>query len=186
LRRLLTAFGVLIAVVVLAAGVLLTYHEYFAHPALSDVPAIDQDGRPARLSDFRGRWVLVFFGYTHCPDVCPNALSGMASAFRELGPRAEKVQGLLVTVDPGRDKPATLKKYVSYFDSRLAAFYLPEPELARFAGPFGAQYARPDKEGHVDHSAYFYLVNPRGVLGKEPLAPPLSAADLEAAMRSGG
>lgn len=76
----------------------------------------DHDGKPRRLEDFRGKVVVLFFGYTHCPDVCPTTLSDMAQALRLLTPeQARRVQVLFVTVDPQRDTPAMLKGFVTYF-----------------------------------------------------------------------
>ena len=79
----------------------------------------DQDGKPRTLADFKGKAVVVFFGYTHCPDVCPTTLSDMAAAMKALGPDADRVQVIFITLDPERDKPELLKSYVPSFDPRF-------------------------------------------------------------------
>lgn len=86
----------------------------------ADFRLIDQDGRPATLASYRGRPVLVFFGYTHCPDYCPLTLDRLSRAVRELGAKAGGAQVLLVTLDPANDTPAALKAYVARFGGRVA------------------------------------------------------------------
>jgi protein SCO1/2 len=80
---------------------------------------VDHDGRPRRDTDFRGRHLLVYFGYTSCPDLCPLGLDTIAQALDLLGPRADAVQPVFVTVDPARDTPEVLREYVASFDARL-------------------------------------------------------------------
>jgi len=78
------------------------------------------DGRSVTEQTYRGKWLIVFFGYTFCPDVCPTTLLEIAGALAKLGPRAEAVQGLFVTIDPKRDTPEILGAYVKSFDPRIA------------------------------------------------------------------
>jgi len=85
-------------------------------PAATDFTLTDQDGRPYTLSAHRGHAIALFFGYTHCPDVCPTTLAALARAKRKLGPAGETFDVVFVTVDPARDDPATLKRYVHLFD----------------------------------------------------------------------
>src|SRR5690349_13249116 len=79
----------------------------------------DADGKPVTSDDFPGKWLLVYFGYIHCADQCPTALSAMIEALTEIGPAAEHIQPLFVTVDPGRDRGAALKDFTAAFDKRL-------------------------------------------------------------------
>ena len=81
----------------------------------------DHHGKLRRLEDFRGKAVVMFFGFTHCPDVCPTTLADMAQAMRQLGADADRVQVLFVTVDPERDTQEALARYVTAFDPRLRA-----------------------------------------------------------------
>src|SRR5918994_5992041 len=82
---------------------------------------IDQNGRTVTEQDLKGKPFLVFFGFTHCPDVCPTALFEISEVFRKLGPDADRAAGLFITVDPERDTPAALKNYMSSFDPHLRA-----------------------------------------------------------------
>src|SRR2546429_7696560 len=79
----------------------------------------DAEGKPRTLADFRGKAVVVFFGYTQCPDVCPTTLAALAEAMKQLGPEADRVQVLFITVDPDRDTSDLLSKYVPAFDRRF-------------------------------------------------------------------
>ena len=126
------------------------------------------DGRPRSLADFRGKAVVVFFGYTHCPDVCPTTLSELSQAMRDMGPLADQVQVLFVSVDPQRDTPELLHSYVTGFDRRFAALTGSAEAIARtaraykvvyqqVAGPVPADYT-------IDHSAGAYLYDPAGSL----------------------
>ena len=126
------------------------------------------DGRPHSLTDFRGKAVVVFFGYTHCPDVCPTTLSELSQAMRDMGPLADQVQVLFVSVYPQRDTPELLHSYVTGFDRRFAALTGSAEAIARtaraykvvyqqVAGPVPADYT-------IDHSAGAYLYDPAGSL----------------------
>ena len=80
---------------------------------------VDADGRTVRSTDFAGKWLLVYFGYTHCTDLCPTGLSVLANALDQIGPAAEHVQPLFITVDPERDKGPLLRTFTQSFDKRL-------------------------------------------------------------------
>ena len=124
----------------------------------------DQDGRRRRLSDFHGKVVLIFFGYTRCPDVCPTTLLRMARVMTLLGPEADKVQVLWVTVDPKRDTAEILRNYVPAFNPRFIALRnSPEKTLA-LARKFKVSFSILNYQGTilVDHSAYGYLIDPSG------------------------
>jgi len=127
----------------------------------------DHDGKPRTLADFRGKVVTVFFGFTHCPDVCPVTLAEMAQVVRELGPDGSRVQVLFVTVDPERDSQQVLKQYVPSFNPTFVGLYGDAEATARVAKEFKIYYRKqPAKDGHysVDHSAGTYIIDPQGRL----------------------
>jgi protein SCO1/2 len=127
----------------------------------------DHEGKPRTLADFHGKVVTVFFGFTHCPDVCPVTLAEMAQVVRELGPDGSRVQVLFVTVDPERDTQQLLKQYVPSFNPAFLGLYGDAEATARVAKEFKIYYRKqPAKDGHysVDHSAGTYILDPQGRL----------------------
>jgi len=128
----------------------------------------DPQGNTRRLADFRGKAVAVFFGYTHCPDVCPTTLAALAEAMKALGPDADRVQVLFVTVDPERDTPALLAQYVPAFDPRFLGLYGDAEATARTAREFKIIYQKvPGSSAGtytMDHSAGTYVFDPQGRL----------------------
>jgi len=129
---------------------------------------VDHHGKPRRLEDWRGKAVVLFFGFTHCPDVCPTTLADMAQVMRELGPLADRVQVLFVTVDPERDTQAALAKYVPAFDARFVGLRGSEEATRAVAKEFKIYFEkRPGRtpgEYSVDHSAQSYVIDPQGRL----------------------
>lgn len=126
----------------------------------------DTSGRVRHLEDFRGKAVVLFFGFTHCPDVCPTTLADLAGVMKTLGPDADRVQMLFVTVDPERDTPETLAKYVGAFDPRFIALRGDLPATQRVAKEFKIYFEK-RKQGDtytVDHSAQSYVIDPQGRL----------------------
>jgi len=126
----------------------------------------DQAGRPRRLEDWRGKVVVLFFGFTHCPDVCPTTLADLSQVMKQLGPDAERVQVLFVTVDPERDTPEVLGKYVGAFDSRFLGLYGDAAATQRAAREFKVFYEK-RKTGDsysVDHSGHTYVIDQQGKL----------------------
>ncbi len=127
----------------------------------------DHNGRAVTLESFKGKVVVLFFGYTHCPDVCPTTLSDIASAFK-LMPEGvpDKVQVLFVTVDPERDTPEMLKAYVPYFHPTFLGLHGSAAQVAQSAKEFRVIYRRhvePGAEGYlVDHSAGSYVLDSQG------------------------
>ncbi|MCU7935737.1 MAG: SCO family protein [Candidatus Thiodiazotropha sp. (ex Dulcina madagascariensis)] len=124
---------------------------------------------PVRLSDFHGKVVLLYFGYTWCPDICPTNLAMMSAALNEM--RAEElagVQGIFISVDPRRDTPQRLKEYVEYFHPQLLGVTGSTAEIAATAGHYGAAYrpVKEDVEGQyaVDHTADTYIIDRQGKL----------------------
>lgn len=127
----------------------------------------DHNGRARTLADFRGKVVTVFFGFTHCPDVCPTTLAEMAQVMGELGADAEKVQVLFITVDPERDTPELLRRYVPSFHASFLGLHGDADATARTAKDFKVFYqkqALPDGGYSVDHSAGTYIFDRAGRL----------------------
>lgn len=126
----------------------------------------DTSGRVRHLEDFRGKAVVLFFGFTHCPDVCPTTLADLATVMKTLGPDAERVQVLFITVDPERDTPGELAKYVGAFDPRFLALRGDLAATQRVAKDFKIYFEK-RKQGDsytVDHSAQSYVIDPQGRL----------------------
>jgi protein SCO1/2 len=126
----------------------------------------DQTGKLRRLEDFRGKAVVLFFGFTQCPDVCPTTLTEVAGALRKLGADADRVQVLFVTVDPERDTPEVLGKYVTSFDPRFLGLRGDLPATQKVAKEFKVYFEK-RKLGDtytMDHSGQSYVLDPRGRL----------------------
>lgn len=133
-----------------------------------DFRLTDHNGTERALADFRGKVVTLFFGYTHCPDVCPTTLSDMAKALKELGPDAQRVQVLFVTVDPKRDTPELLKGYVPAFNPTFLGLYGDAVATAKVTKDFKIYAAeRPGSTPEsytVDHSAQSMVFDTKGRL----------------------
>lgn len=133
-----------------------------------DFSLIDHHGKARTLADFRGKAVVVFFGYTQCPDFCPTTLSELAAAMKMLGPDASRVQVLFVTVDPARDTQDVLAHYVPAFDPSFLGLYGDDKATSEVAREFKIIYQKqPGREPGsytVDHSAGTYLFDPQGRL----------------------
>lgn len=144
-------------------GVDLTGAEY-----ARDLPLPDHNGQPRHLKDFAGKVVVVFFGFTQCPDVCPTSMVELAEVKRSLGPDGDRLQGLFVTVDPERDTPEVLKAYMANFDPTFLALRGTPEQLAAVAKDFKIYYKKvPGKTPTsytMDHSAGSYLYDPAGRL----------------------
>ncbi|MFC4159482.1 SCO family protein [Chitinimonas lacunae] len=128
----------------------------------------DHHGKPRSLADFRGKVVVLFFGYTHCPDVCPTTMSELASAMKQLGPQAREVQVLFVSVDPERDPPELLARYVPAFDPSFIGLTGSPAEVKSVADRFKIVYQKvngsDEKNYTVDHSAGSYIFDKTGKL----------------------
>lgn len=131
-----------------------------------DFSLTDHDGKRRSLADFRGKVVVVFFGFTHCPDVCPTTLAELAGAMKKLGSESDRVQVLLVTVDPERDTAAVLKPYVTAFDPRFLGLRGSAEETAAVAKEFKVIYEKSggakDNNYTMDHSAGSYVFDQAG------------------------
>jgi protein SCO1 len=126
----------------------------------------DHTGKPRRLEDFRGKAVVLFFGFTHCPDICPTTLAEISNSIKQLGPDADRVQVLMVSVDPERDTPDALAKYVSAFDPRFLGLRGDLQATRRVAQEFKIYFEK-RKQGEsyaVDHSGQSYVIDPQGRL----------------------
>jgi len=128
----------------------------------------DPDGKQRTLADFRGKAVVVFFGYTQCPDVCPTTLAALAEAMKQLGPDADRVQVLFITVDPDRDTADLLSKYVPAFDRRFLGLRGNAQETERTAKEFKILYQKQPGTSSgsytMDHSAGTFIFDPQGRL----------------------
>jgi cytochrome oxidase Cu insertion factor (SCO1/SenC/PrrC family) len=126
----------------------------------------DHGGRRRTDADFRGKLLLIYFGYTHCPDVCPTELQAMSLALDMLGTTGEAVQPLFITVDPARDTPSHLADYVSSFHPRLVALTGEDSAIRKVALAYKVYFARSSPaEGDdytVDHTGFIYLVGTDG------------------------
>jgi protein SCO1 len=127
------------------------------------------DGTAVTDQNYRGKWLVIYFGFTYCPDVCPTALMEIASALNALGPLAHMVQVVFITVDPQRDTSAVLNDYLRSFDPRFIGLTGTHVQVAAAAKAFHVFYERNDtNDGSYlyDHSAYIYLVDPEGRFAK--------------------
>ncbi len=126
---------------------------------------IDQDGQPFSDKDLKGKFFLVFFGFTHCPDVCPTTLLEVSDILRNLGPQADQTAALFITVDPERDTPAVLKDYLANFDPRIRGLSGDAAALAAVAKAYKVYYKKVPLEGGdytMDHTAIVYLMDRDG------------------------
>ena len=166
LPGLVLAAAALVAVVIVGAVV------FWASPG--GTPSIggpftlqDGDGRTVSDRDFRGRWMLVYFGYTFCPDVCPTTLNQVAEAMDKLGPKADGVAPVFITVDPARDTPSVVKQYAAAFTPRLVGLTGTPDAIAAVAREYRVYYAvhrtgAGPGDYTMDHSSILYLVDPAG------------------------
>jgi protein SCO1/2 len=126
---------------------------------------IDHDGKPRTNEDFRGKLLLVYFGFTYCPDVCPADLQNIGLALDQLGAAGEQIQPLFITVDPERDTPEHLKDYVPMFHPRLIGLTGSAAAIHAAAAAYRAYYAKIPLKGDdytVDHSSFIYVVGADG------------------------
>jgi cytochrome oxidase Cu insertion factor (SCO1/SenC/PrrC family) len=127
----------------------------------------DQDGKRVTDQDFRGKYMLIFFGYTYCPDFCPSELQVMSAALDELGSEGDKIQPIFITIDPARDDAATLKVYVGNFHPRMIGLTGSDADIAAVAKEYRVYYAKAkgyeDKPDYLmDHSTIVYFMGPDG------------------------
>ena len=169
--RLLLVLAAFVAGLLLCFSVVLLVTDRVGAP-IAAAPAIggafkltDQNGKTITDTDLKGHPFLVFFGFTHCPDVCPTALADISDIFDKLGPDADNVNALFVTVDPERDTPQALKDYLSSFNPRLIGVGGDADALAAVAKAYRVYYKKvPLKDGDytMDHTAIVYLMDKNG------------------------
>ena len=133
-----------------------------------DFSLTDHTGKPRTMADFRGKLVFVFFGYTHCPDICPTTLSDMAGIMKSLGSDADKLQVLFITLDPERDTPEVMAGYVPAFHPGFLGLYGDRPATEKVARDFKIFQQRvpgPDGKSYtIDHTAASYVFDTQGRL----------------------
>jgi protein SCO1/2 len=126
---------------------------------------VDQNGKTVTDADLKGKWSLIYFGYTHCPDACPTALNDISIALSELGPRRDAVRPVFITVDPERDTPEALKAYMTSFDAPILALTGTAEQVAHAAKSYRVYYAKHPEAGgdySMDHSSVIYVMDPEG------------------------
>lgn len=131
-----------------------------------DFSLTDANGKPRTLADFKGKAVVVFFGYTQCPDVCPTTLSEMAGVMKKLGPLSDRVQMIFITLDPEHDTPVILAQYVPSFDPRFLALTGDTAAIQKAAQEFKVVYQKVagSTAGNysIDHTAASFVFDPQG------------------------
>ena len=147
-----------------------------------DFALTDHNGQPRTLKDFSGKIVVLFFGFTQCPDVCPTAMAELAEVKKMLGPNGDRLQGLFVTVDPQRDTPEVLKAYMANFDPTFLALYTTPEKLIELAKDYKVYFKKVEGKTPtsytMDHSAGSFVYDTTGKLrlytrygtGAKPLA----------------
>ena len=127
---------------------------------------VRQDGVPVTERDYAGRWLLVYFGFTYCPDVCPTELGRIADVIDALGPAGERITPVLITIDPQRDTPAALADYVSRFHPRMQGLTGSVEQIREVASRYRVYFQRSTNQDSthylMDHSSFMYFVGPDG------------------------
>ena len=189
-RVLYATLGMLLAMLLIGAGVFMWFGGNGGSGALGiggPFTLHDGNGKPVTDRDFRGKYMLVYFGFTFCPDVCPTTLSAMADAMDKLGTAADRVQLLFITVDPKRDTPSVVKQYAAAFGPRVQGLTGSEDEIARVAKEYRVYYAEhrtgPGPNDYsMDHSSVLYLMSPNGAF-LAPVRADLPADEMAAALQ---
>jgi protein SCO1/2 len=170
-RRILYAtMGLLLAVLLLGAGGLLWLSGSGGNSPISiggPFTLEDGSGKPVTDRDFRGKYMLVYFGYTFCPDVCPTTLNAVADAMDKMGPAAARIRPVFITVDPKRDTPAVVKQYAAAFGPSITGLTGTPEEIAAAAKEYRVYYAEHrtgsgPNDYSMDHSSVLYLMGPDG------------------------
>jgi protein SCO1/2 len=138
----------------------------YARDFAADGTMLDHNGKPRSIKDFAGKVVVLFFGYTQCPDVCPTSMAEVAEVKKLLGKDGDKLQGLFITIDPERDTPEVLKAYMGNFDPTFLALRAPLDKLAVVAKDFKTYYkkspGKTDTSYTMDHSAGSFVYDTQG------------------------
>ncbi|WP_158620920.1 SCO family protein [Pseudomonas sp. o96-267] len=167
-------WGTAICITLLLAGLPLAYKLWpAAVPAAARIgevagsfELVDHQGRRIDQNSFAERWVLLSFGFTHCPDVCPTTLATVAKTLDKLGPRSQHLQPVFITLDPERDSPQLLQRYTGFFDPRIIGLSGNVQQVRQAADAYGVYVARREASGTylLDHTTSLYLVAPDGRL----------------------
>jgi protein SCO1/2 len=169
-RVMYAMIGLLLAVLLVGAGGFLWLSGNGGNSPISiggPFTLEDGSGKAVTDRDFRGKYMLVYFGYTFCPDVCPTTLNAIADAMDKLGPTAAHIQPVFITVDPKRDTPAVVKQYAAAFGPSIVGLTGTAEEIAKAAKEYRVYYAEhrtgpgPD-DYSMDHSSVLYLMSPDG------------------------
>jgi len=126
---------------------------------------VDQNGKTVTNTALEGKWLLVYFGYTHCPDACPTALNNIALALADLGAEKNEVRPVFITIDPERDTPQALKDYVAAFDAPILALTGSAAAVGQAANEYRVYYAKHPEAGgdySMDHTSIIYVMDPKG------------------------
>jgi protein SCO1 len=165
----------LVLLLMIAAGTWMATQPYSFHGSViqppvraADFTLIAHDGKPYPFSNLSGKLVVLYFGYTSCPDVCPTTLSDLKRTRARLGQQADRVQFLFITIDPERDTPERLQMYVPSFDPSFIGLTGTEAQLAPVWKTYGVYRAKQASESALgylmDHSSQVYVIDPRGNL----------------------
>jgi protein SCO1/2 len=170
--RILVISAAFLAGLLLCFGAVLVVSSRMSTPVAQQIAAvggpfklIDQNGKAVSDQDLKGHPFLVFFGFTHCPDVCPTTLFDVSEMLRALGPDADRTRALFITVDPERDTPAVMKDYLSSFDPHLAGLTGDPAAIATVAKAYRVYYKKVPLDGGeytMDHTAIVYLMDKEG------------------------
>jgi protein SCO1/2 len=170
--RILVISAAFLAGLFLCFGAVLVVSSRMSTPVAQQIAAvggpfklIDQNGKAVSDQDLKGHPFLVFFGFTHCPDVCPTMLFDVSEMLRALGPDADRTRALFITVDPERDTPAVMKDYLSSFDPHLAGLTGDPAAIATVAKAYRVYYKKVPLDGGeytMDHTAIVYLMDKEG------------------------
>ncbi len=174
--RFLLAASLLVGLMILGAGAFLALELHEASQGAQGTllgsaiggpfQLVDQNGRTVTNTQLEGKWLLVYFGYTHCPDACPTALNSIAVALRDLGAKQRgEVRPVFITIDPARDTSKTLKDYVTAFDAPILALTGTAAQVAKAASDYRVYYAKHPEAGgdySMDHSSIIYVMDPKG------------------------
>ena len=145
--------------------------DFYGHSFDREAPEFtltDHNGSKVSLSDFKGKLVLLFFGYTHCPDICPVTMSTLNSVVNQLGDDKDEVQVLFITIDPERDDQEALRDYVPYFNESFIGLTGTPEEIEKVAKSFSAFYMKEENESAsgylMGHTSSVYLIDPKGMI----------------------